>query len=48
LYLNAAGLYSNLPEEDKQKVVFIERVEEIISKESTRYFAAHSQKEASK
>ena len=48
LYVNAAGLYAMIPEENKRKTTFVERVEEIITKESLRFFAIHSQKESTK
>ena len=47
LFKNNVGLYSTLTE-DKCKTAFVERVENIIAQESTKYFSIHSQKEQSK
>ncbi len=46
MFKHNAGLYSNLPEGKKEKV-FVERVEDIIAQESTKYFSIHSQKSGS-
>ncbi len=43
MFKHGAGLYSNLTE-DKSKTKFVERVEDIISQEGTKYFTIHRQK----
>lgn len=46
IFIHGAGLYSNLTE-DRRKTKFVERVEEIISQEGTKYFTIHRQKSES-
>jgi len=46
IFKNNAGLYSNLTE-DNRKTAFVERVENIIGQEGTKYFSIHSQKSES-
>ena len=44
LYLNQAGGYANISNKDERDKLFVERVESIISSETSRFFTMHSQK----
>lgn len=43
LYINQAGGYSNQKQEERDKL-FVERIESIISSETSKFFTMHSQK----
>lgn len=44
LYLNQAGGYSNTQNQDERDKLFVERIESIISSETSKFFTMHSQK----